>query len=1005
MNNVAKDIFKSIHEGKWMTIEYKNKGDNITSYWIMIKSINIRDKSLIVEGLHLSKLTTCELKIFIESIRSSKVIDGSYYKINQKLVDDIKHNPEKYRNIFTNIANLKILNYLKDCHKLDCTPYKCDYSLIQYFDGDRLTSGSYTLSDAQFKEVVKNFQIKAANPFGQLKIKQLCLNVLSINTKNGLYVLAYRRLKLDVMSRTLIPDDEITICKEFTIDGYKQSIRQFLDADEYYLLDDFKRNLELIKDRITINNPQINGVDDMPYMIAIGMDNLVDLDYEYKAIIDMYNKGNVTYPIKAFFGDLVRRPDRRKEYPVVLLNKRVNIDQLLALYKALKYPLTYVQGPPGTGKTNTINNTIMTAFFNQKTVLLTSYNNHPIDNVFEDFVNISYRGRTIPFPIIRLGNNEKVRECIVYIRQMYELTKNINIYEKTLERNKEDKIERTKKLNELLKRHETILDLKERKETIERLLVSYKNLKFQVDLQGRQLAQIKEELKNIKEVTDEEVLSLLDDDEDEFRKYLYYTSAGYIKRLNEPKYSDLISILYMNDKEDQIVKFNKYLSKDENMKKFLRVFPIVLTTCISAHKLGQPKQYFDMVIFDEASQCNTAISLMPIIRGESLMLVGDPQQLNPVIILDDQDNEALKRKYSVADEYDYIENSIYKTYLACDSVSDEILLRYHYRSHRKIIGFNNKKYYNEKLKIMSDSKSDKPLIFVDIEDNKTHYKNTSPGEANRIIEYAKLNKDKSIGVITPFVNQKQIINKMLEENGISNVTCGTVHAFQGDQKDTIMFSLAITDQTKQGTYDWLKNNKELINVATSRARDQLIILSSRKNLDRLSKKDSSDDLYELIEYTRSNGITKVTSKASPSRALDFKPFSSQTENAFLESLNFALDNILYNNKKCTIHKEVPISHVFNQNESYEDLFYTGRFDFVVYEKRFDKREYPILAIELDGKEHRDDELVKARDRKKNEICRRHGLELIRIENSYARRYNYIKDILTSFFAKINTYRA
>ena len=236
---------------------------------------------------------------------------------------------------------------------------------------------------------------------------------------------------------------------------------------------------------------------------------------------------------------------------------------------------------------------------------------------------------------------------------------------------------------------------------------------------------------------------------------------------------------------------------------------------------------------------------------------------------------------------------------------------------------------------MSDSKSNQPLIFVDIEDNRTHYKNTSPGEADRIIEYAKLNKDKSIGVITPFVNQKQIINKMLEENGINNVTCGTVHAFQGDQKDTIMFSLGITDQTRQGTYDWLKNNKELINVATSRARDQLIILSSSKNLDRLSNKDSSDDLYELIEYTKSNGLTKVTSKASPSRALDFKPFSTQTENAFLESLNFALDNILYNNKKCSIQKEVPISHVFNQNESYEDLFYTGR-DFVVYEKRFDK---------------------------------------------------------------------
>ena len=43
----------------------------------------------------------------------------------------------------------------------------------------------------------------------------------------------------------------------------------------------------------------------------------------------------------------------------------------------------------------------------------------------------------------------------------------------------------------------------------------------------------------------------------------------------------------------------------------------------------------------------------------------------------------------------------------------------------------------------------------------------------------------------------------------------------------------------------------------------------------------------------------------------------------------------------TVHKEVAISHVFWENESYNDLFYSGRFDFVVYEKAGDQenREY------------------------------------------------------------------
>lgn len=62
-----------------------------------------------------------------------------------------------------------------------------------------------------------------------------------------------------------------------------------------------------------------------------------------------------------------------------------------------------------------------------------------------------------------------------------------------------------------------------------------------------------------------------------------------------------------------------------------------------------------------------------------------------------------------------------------------------------------------------------------------------------------------------------------------------------------MFSTAITDQTQAGTYEWLKNNKELIHVGTSRAKDKLIVLSGRKNLERLHQTDGEDDLYELVE--------------------------------------------------------------------------------------------------------------------------------------------------------------
>ena len=82
----------------------------------------------------------------------------------------------------------------------------------------------------------------------------------------------------------------------------------------------------------------------------------------------------------------------------------------------------------------------------------------------------------------------------------------------------------------------------------------------------------------------------------------------------------------------------------------------------------------------------------------------------------------------------------------------------------------------------------------------------------------------------------------------------------------MLFSTAITDQTRNGTYEWLKNNKELINVATSRARDRLIVLSDSGNLARLHREGTEDDLYELVEYVKKNGQSQVTRKKANSRA-------------------------------------------------------------------------------------------------------------------------------------------
>ncbi len=1002
MNTVCRDIFRAIHENKWLSIEYKNKQEEITKYWIGIMDVNPVKRTLSVEGLHLGKMTTMKFSVYIDSILSSNIVEGSYFEGKESLKEDIQLNQQKYVSLFHNVSNLKILNYYIDCNKLDSVPYKTEYSLLRYFDGDCIRSGDYHLTSEQFQEIVSNFQYGSTKSTQNRRIKQIALNVLSVPMKQGLYVLAYREMRLDVTKKCLRPAEEITICTEFTIDGTSQSIRKFLDADDYELLNDFEKNQELIKDRIAECNSHIKGVDDMPYLIAIGRDMILDLHEEYRAIDDMFQKEEVPAPIRAFFGNLVQEPASRKVFPIALLNKQINLDQLLAIHNAMKYPLAYIQGPPGTGKTNTIVNTLVTAFFNEQTVLFVSYNNHPIDSVCEKLQHIpNGKKGDIPFPIIRLGNDEKVAEALEYIERLYESTKDINIFEGTLEKRKTDRIARTRRLTALLQEYEERLKLFETKEAILSLMESNKHLTFQTQLQGVQLAQVEERIKQTRDFTDEEALELVLEDEKEFRSYLYYTSAKCIKRLQEPKNSDLLEIVRMEEKEKKVKAFNEYLRNEDNLKKFQRIFPIIATTSISAHKVGIPGVHFNMVVMDEASQGNIATSLVPIIRGESLMLVGDPQQLNPVILLNPVENQKLRKMYQITDEYDYINNSIYKVFLACDSVSREILLSHHYRCNKQIIQFNNKKYYNGKLKICSQSQEEKPLIFRDIPGNSTYYKNTAPLEVDEIVQYALHHKEKSIGVITPFANQKELINQKLKENGLENVTCGTVHAFQGDEKDVVLFSLALTDKTNQGTYGWLKNNKELINVAVSRAKEKLIVLSSSKELERLHGKSDDDDLYELVQYVKHNGETTVTPKTNSSRALGIKPYSTETEQAFLENLNHALDNVLNTDHKCTVQKEVSIAHVFQDNGNYNDLFYTGRFDFVVYERQpRSKIEIPILAIELDGREHQEKSVVMERDRKKNQICKEHGFELIRIENTYARRYQYMKNILMKYFASV-----
>lgn len=995
MKAVYKELFRAIYQNCWLAVEYHNQKNETTNYWIAVKDINLRTKRLLCEGMHLTTYSIAELNLYLEKIVSAKALVNTYTELPSKLKEDISANPEKYVSIFSETANLRILNYLAECFRLDQSPFKTDFVLVEKIDDESFGTEGVTLSERQFDQIVKGFLKDTKDePHKRLSMKQFGMNLLSVHTSKGVYLLAYLPLRLHVRERRLGCFDAPVICSQYTINGKVQSVRSFMDPEDLPLLQNFAQNAEEIRNAIARANPGII-IDDMPYMLEIARDSLLDLEEEYEGIFAMYANNEVTAPLRAFFGELTAHPRKSKAIPLALINNQINLDQLLAMNHAMRYPVSYIQGPPGTGKTQTIVNTVLSAFYNHRTVLLASYNNHPIDEAVNKLSSIRASRSLIPFPVLRLGSNEETARTLLKLRKLIKELKKSDRPKRQL-KDSPSRMANAKKLSDFLDEYENRLNLIERKDALDQLIAGSTQMNFTLQLETEQKPDLEKKIKKGKDLNIRQAMKFINTDFTALREILYQMSFKCISRILEPQYEELVNIINIKDETEMVRQFNSWADDSDHLTILLRVFPVIATTCISACKLSDPKPIFDMVILDEASQCNTAVSLVPMIRGRSLMLVGDPQQLQPVIQLSPFDSSELRKKYEVSAEYDYCSSSIYKTMLACDPVSDEVLLSHHYRCDPKIIGFNNRKYYNSKLQMDGKSVSDKPLVFVDVENDETTIKNTAPREADAIIRYLKDHPDQNIGIITPFVPQKEYIRKELEINGIENVDCGTVHAFQGDEKDVILFSLALTPKTRNETYEWLKNNRELINVSTSRARQQLFLFTNSEVLEALHNPEETDDLYDLACYVRSEGTYEVTERPVESRALGIRPYSSETETAFLENLTHALDNAFADGSRYSVHKEVPLSQVFSGANDLKDYFYMSRFDFVVFRK-FQKTEIPVLAIELDGMEHISDETVRQRDQKKEAICKEHGFELIRVDNTYARRYHYIKDILIQYF--------
>ncbi|HEY6927186.1 MAG TPA: AAA domain-containing protein, partial [Steroidobacteraceae bacterium] len=95
---------------------------------------------------------------------------------------------------------------------------------------------------------------------------------------------------------------------------------------------------------------------------------------------------------------------------------------------------------------------------------------------------------------------------------------------------------------------------------------------------------------------------------------------------------------------------------------------------------------------------------------------------------------------------------------------------------------------------------------------------------------------KALGVCTPYAPQVRLVNKLLKEHALEAVQVGSVHTFQGDERDAIILDFPDSQGAKAGRFLQgvapSENSSRLINVAISRARNHLIVIANLRHLDR-----------------------------------------------------------------------------------------------------------------------------------------------------------------------------
>src|SRR5487761_1732580 len=256
---------------------------------------------------------------------------------------------------------------------------------------------------------------------------------------------------------------------------------------------------------------------------------------------------------------------------------------------------------------------------------------------------------------------------------------------------------------------------------------------------------------------------------------------------------------------------------------------------------------FDVVIIDEASQCNPDQALPLFTRAKKVAVFGDQKQLT---------NEDLRRSLSAAANkallraaelepldpaglFDQTRNSLLD--LVSQRQQADVALNEHFRCRPEIVGFSNEQFYGSVLRVIRDRADDRglgPALLIQEVQNpsigvmgKVNY-----AEARAVVDDLgrRLNDHRyggmSFGVLSLFREQVEHIQVLVDREIPSELKerhrliCSTVDGFQGDERDVILYSWRFAPGVSPAIFAFTngEGGQQRVNVALTRARHQAI---------------------------------------------------------------------------------------------------------------------------------------------------------------------------------------